>query len=1044
MKSGQTSYYDYQSDFINVNGDHFRIDESFLGQYKGQRPNFGYNGLGEFVFYRTYSRLKPDNKKESFIDVLKRVVEGCYEIQRRHCRKIHVPWDYNKAQSSAQEMFERMWQFKFLPPGRGLWCMGTQFMWERGGAALNNCFAGETEIITRDGIKRINDVVGTTQTLLTIGGKWVEAPIKSFGMQKLSKITLQRRNVQHVIYATADHRWFVKDKRTIDSEVVLAGTRQEQSAIRLEKLKSIKHAGYKEITTSQLDINHRLRLVFGCGINGNVRPSVFGIAHGICFGDGTLGHDSESTSSYLYLVGQKNAELLKYFGPSHTSFDSSKGKDGAIRVADIPRAFKRPPNLRESRSYLYGWLAGYFAADGRIGNKGTSASICSSKYENILLVRDVCAILGIGTYSINKQFKKIRHDDGRITEHIGYSLNMMLAHLRPEFFLLQEHRRRFEFWESKRKSRIFDWDIVSVEETNRFEEVYCAQVPKHHAFTLAGNILTGNCAFVSTQDIANNTSEPFCFLMDMSLLGVGVGFDTRGKNTTKVQKPLLFHTDYKIEDSREGWVESTRLIIDSFTSNPKIGDLSFDYSAIRPAGTPIRGFGGFASGPGVLMELHNKLRTFFGTRIGSLLNARDIVDVMNMIGATVVAGNVRRSSEISFGEHDDKDYTEMKDYTKYPDECRAWRWVSNNSVLASVGMDYREIAKQTSLNGEPGYVWLENMRDFGRLIDGKQPGIDGRVMGANPCSEQSLESHELCCLVETFPYMHDNADDYLRTLKSAYLYAKSVTLLSTHNARTNSVMLRNRRIGLSQSGIVQAFEKFGRRAVLHDFCDAGYHEVRRWDKIYSEWLCIPQSIKITSVKPSGSVSLLVGATPGIHYPEARWYWRRVRISRTSLLVKILMDAGYDVELSITDPETVVVKFASGDDIRPVSEVSIWEQTVNVVDYQTYWCDNQPSVTIKFKPEEADQVPLILQAFEDRLKAISFLPHVNHGYAQAPYEPTTKDEVDAYNAKLKPINFSSWIGEDADAAAVKFCDGDTCSVDLEALGKINTAEVCSSS
>ena len=139
----------------------------------------------------------------------------------------------------------------------------------------------------------------------------------------------------------------------------------------------------------------------------------------------------------------------------------------------------------------------------------------------------------------------------------------------------------------------------------------------------------------------------------------------------------------------------------------------------------------------------------------------------------------------------------------------------------------------------------------------------------------------------------------MRTLKFAYLYAKSVTLLPTHNARTNHVMLRNRRIGLSQSGIVQAFAKFGRRRVLTEFCDAGYQEIKRWDSIYADWLCIQKSIKVTSVKPSGSVSLLAGATPGIHYPEAGTYWRTVRVAKDSVLVKILSDAGYRIEPSIT-------------------------------------------------------------------------------------------------------------------------------------------------
>ena len=162
----------------HTNGDiQFKLDALFLSTYANKKPNFGFNGMGEFVFYRTYSRLKEDGTKESFLDTLRRVVEGCYEIQRRHCRKIHIPWDYDKAQASAQEMFQRMWEFKFLPPGRGMWMMGTKFMWERGSAALNNCFSGDTTFITRDGIKTLDDTVGTTQKVLTTGGKWVDAKI---------------------------------------------------------------------------------------------------------------------------------------------------------------------------------------------------------------------------------------------------------------------------------------------------------------------------------------------------------------------------------------------------------------------------------------------------------------------------------------------------------------------------------------------------------------------------------------------------------------------------------------------------------------------------------------------------------------------------------------------------------------------------------------------------------------------------------------------------------------------------------------------------
>ena len=699
-------------------GDHFKLEPKFIEIYEAANaPNFGFNGLGEFTFYRTYSRIKKDGFKESFLDTLVRVVEGCYEIQRRHCKRIHIPWDYTKAQKSAQEMFQRMWDMKFLPPGRGLWMMGTEFMWDRGSAALNNC------------------------------------------------------------------------------------------------------------------------------------------------------------------------------------------------------------------------------------------------------------------------------------------------------------------------------------------------------------------GFVSTNDIESDPAEPFNFMMDMAMLGVGVGFDTKGAGKLKISQPSENKTTHLVDDTREGWGQSLKALIESYTLKSDEGWVDFDYSAVRPAGSIIHGFGGTASGPSILEELHDLTRALLDNRINQILSSVDIVDIMNYIGRCVVAGNVRRTAEIAFGEYDDVEYYGMKNVTatlhdedidefyevtsglysvnKYsatiddfkdcdvPKErllpaIKTWnalnnhRWASNNSIFAHVGMDYDGIGKQIAVNGEPGLAWLDNMRDYGRMLDGCKPGVDGRVMGGNPCLEQSLESYELCCLVETFPANHDDAVDYMRTLKFAYLYAKTVTLLPTHNPRTNQVMLRNRRIGLSQSGIVQAFAKFGRRAVLRDFCDAGYNEVDRWDDVYSEWLCVQNSIKKTSVKPSGTVSLLAGATPGIHHPEASTYWRRVRVSNDSILVKILADAGYEYEPAMSDPDrTVVFKFAITDEsVRPVEDVSIWEQIANVVDYQRYWADNQVSCTIKFKEDEASDISRVLTTYEDQLKGISFLPHSNHGYVQPPYEPCTIEEVIEYNSKIKPVDFTSYIEE---AAGSKFCDSDKCEI-----------------
>ena len=289
---------------LEVGSEHFKLDEDFIRSFDDKKPNFGFNGLGELVYYRTYSRIKPDGSKERFHDTIRRVVEGCYEIQRRHCQRLHIPWDQVRSQRSAQEMFLRIWDFKFTPPGRGLWMMGTQFMWERGSGALNNCFRGDTEIITRDGVKAIGQLVGTTQELLTTGGKWVKAPIKSFGQQELYKLTLERAGVEKVVYTTADHRWFARDRRKaasrLDSLAVAdasyrsAGDDVSQDHRYFEaKATGGRTNKYQAFTTKDLRPGvHCLQYVFGQGIQGNVRPSPFGVAHGVAFGDGTTGSDS--------------------------------------------------------------------------------------------------------------------------------------------------------------------------------------------------------------------------------------------------------------------------------------------------------------------------------------------------------------------------------------------------------------------------------------------------------------------------------------------------------------------------------------------------------------------------------------------------------------------------------------------------------------------------------------------------------------------------------------------------------------------------------
>lgn len=538
-----------------------------------------------------------------------------------------------------------------------------------------------------------------------------------------------------------------------------------------------------------------------------------------------------------------------------------------------------------------------------------------------------------------------------------------------------------------------------------------------------------NCAFVSTKTLKDDGAKPFTFLMDASMLGVGVGFDTVGAGQIVVKAPNVKRDTetYKIPDAREGWVESLRLLIESYfySSAP----IQFDYALIRAAGVPIKGFGGISAGFKPLADMHEAIRRVLDKEVGSPISITAIVDIMNLIGKAVVAGNVRRTAEIVFGDMNSKEYLDLKNYEVNPHR-EEYGWTSNNSIFAKVGMSYDGACERTILNGEPGFAWLDNMRGYSRMNNGPD-NKDSRADGGNPCLEQTLESYELCCLVETFPYNHKDLEDYLRTLKFAYLYAKTVTLGKTHWPETNRVMLRNRRIGCSVSGVAQFLHKHG-IDTLKTWLTNGYDTIQQWDKVYSDWMAIPRSIKTTSVKPSGTVSLLAGATPGLHYPESRFYIRRFRISKFSEMVKPLEKAGYAVEPCYGSEETTVVVEVPvdvGEGIRCVSEVSMWEQLALAAFMQKHWADNQVSATITFDPKtEGPQLARALDFYQYQLKGISFLPrHEEGAFRQMPYEKIDEKTYIAKFNKIRKLNMTNVKGEEADVE--KFCNNDVCEFPL---------------
>jgi adenosylcobalamin-dependent ribonucleoside-triphosphate reductase len=547
-----------------------------------------------------------------------------------------------------------------------------------------------------------------------------------------------------------------------------------------------------------------------------------------------------------------------------------------------------------------------------------------------------------------------------------------------------------------------------------------------------------NCAFVSTMEMTKtNPARPFAFLMEASMLGVGVGFDDKGADKDFVIYEPKGEETYVVPDTREGWVESLSIIINAYL-RPDQKSPVYDYSQVRPAGVPIKTFGGTAAGHEPLEKLHNYIRKIFVGRAGEKVTRTDIADIGNLIGVCVVSGNVRRSAELLIGRLDDDTFLSLKNAEKFPERnsydpaAPGWGWMSNNSVETTVGQDLDKIVPGIALNGEPGVIWMDVSRKYGRLADPIN-NKDHRIAGYNPCAEQSLESYECCTLVETYLNRHDDLEDFKRTLKFAYLYAKTVTLLPTHWEETNAIMQRNRRIGTSISGVANFADRKG-LPTLRDWMDEGYKHIKQYDNTYSEWLGIRESIKMTTVKPSGTVSILAGESPGVHWTVGgKFFNRAIRFANSDPMLPLFKMANYRVEPASESPDTTSVVFFPIKSLaeRAEKDVTIFEKMSLAATAQRYWSDNSVSVTVSFDPEkESEHVGTVLHMYDGQLKTVSFLPSGNFVYPQMPYTQITEQEYEDAIMKLFPIDFAGvYAGMAADAVGEMYCTTDACEIKL---------------
>jgi len=536
-----------------------------------------------------------------------------------------------------------------------------------------------------------------------------------------------------------------------------------------------------------------------------------------------------------------------------------------------------------------------------------------------------------------------------------------------------------------------------------------------------------NCFFTNVEKI-----EDFELIFDYLMLGGGVGFSVerskihdlpKVKEVGYVTAERSNDADFIVPDSRQGWRELLHKVLESYFITGK----SFTYSTIliREFGAQLKTFGGTASGSGALVDGINDICTVLNNRSNKKLRSIDVLDICNIIGRVVVSGSSRRSAQIAIGDPDDILFLRAKNWAS--GSVPAWRANSNNSIYAD---SYEEILaelwKGYDGSGEPyGLVNRKLAKTVGRLGEVSQ---DNSIEGFNPCAEIGLADGESCNLSTIFLPNVTSLQQLKEISILLYKIQKQVTRLSYPYEKTNKIVNKNARLGQSITGMLQCNEE------KISWLSETYENLKKFDKQYSKQKGWNPSIRLTTVQPSGTLSLLPGVTPGIHPSFAKYYIRRVRFGASDPLVDACRKRGYkviwDVGLDGREDHTrYVVEFPckSPDGSVLANEMTAIQQLEWVRKMQTVWADNAVSVTVYYKKEELNEIKKWLESnYDNSVKSVSFLLHSDHNFPLPPYEEISEEE---YTKVINKINFSIPLQQNAGNHEINFddCSAGSCPI-----------------
>ncbi len=564
-------------------------------------------------------------------------------------------------------------------------------------------------------------------------------------------------------------------------------------------------------------------------------------------------------------------------------------------------------------------------------------------------------------------------------------------------------------------------------------------MPSMRAMMTAGpaaerdNTAMYNCSYLPVDD-----PKSFDEAMQILLCGTGVGFSVERQSINKLPEvPKLFESDTTIvvKDSKEGWAKAFRQLLALLWA----GEIpQWDVTRVRPAGARLKTFGGRASGPAPLVELFNFTVKTFRDAQGRKLSSLECHDLMCFIGQIVVVGGVRRSAMISLSNLSD-------DRMRHAKSGQWWneaghRALANNSVSYTEKPDSETFMREwlalvESKSGERGIFNREASKKQAAKFERRDPNHE---FGTNPCSEIILRPYQFCNLTEVVVRATDTVEDLDRKVRYATILG-TIQSTFTKFPYLRKVWTKNteeeRLLGVSLTGIMDNPLMTSANKGLEKTLEHLRETAVRTNTTWAYRLGISSSAAITCVKPSGTVSQLVDSSSGIHARHAPYYIRTVRGDNKDPLTQMMIDQGIPNEPCVMKPDTTTVfsfpqkspnKAVTRNDMTAIEQLEMW------LTYQRHWCEHKPSITCTVKPDEWMEVGAFVYKNFDEMSGVSFLPHSDHTYQQAPYQDCTKEEYEELLSKMpKNIDWdklSDYEKEDNTVAMQSMaCTGDVCEV-----------------